>query len=121
RKAGQNRDCYQLCEPLVAGHVLRDRERDRGFAAGSAKVLDGGDAAEHVGEQDIQNGAESERSENSDRHVALRIPRFLCGGGNGIKADVSEEDNAGRTKNSEYSAIRVGNSLGGGVTRRRGN
>src|SRR5207249_6869533 len=83
--------------------------------------LDGGDAAEHVGEQDIQNGAKSERSENSDRHVALRIPRFLCGRGNGIKADVSEEDNAGGTKNSEYSAIRVGNSLGGGVTRRHGN
>src|SRR5204862_2756062 len=63
----------------------------------------------------------SERSENSDRHVALRIPRFLRGGGNGIEADVGEKDDAGGTKNSKNSTIRVGDALSRDVSGWGGN
>src|SRR5207244_3037828 len=80
-----------------------------------------GNAAEHEGEQHIKNGTENERSENSDRHVTLRIPRFLCGGRNGIEADVSEEDNACGTENSENSAIGVGDALSRDVSGWGGN
>ncbi len=100
-----------LREPFVTVHVFADRERDRGFAAGGAKILDRGDAAEHVGEEHVKNRAEDQRTKNADRHVAFRISRFLRGGRDGIESDVSEEDDAGRAENSENSAVGMSDAL----------
>ena len=85
------------------------------------KSCDRGDAAQHVGEQHVENGAEDERAENADRHVALRISRFLRGGRDRVETDIGEEDDAGRAENSKDSAIGVGDALRRGVGRRRGN
>ena len=45
----------------------------------------------------------------------------MCGGGNGIEPDVSEEDNAGGPENSENSTIRVGDALSRDVSGWGGN
>ena len=86
-----------------------------------AKILDGGDAAQHVREQHVEDGAEDERSENADGHVALGIPRFLGRGRDRIETDVGEEDDAGRAEDAEDSAVGVVNALRRDVSRRRWN
>ena len=85
------------------------------------KSCDRGDAAEHVGEQHVENGAEDERTENADGHVALGISRFLGGGRDRIETDVGEEDDAGRAEDAKDSAIGVVNALRRDISRRRGN
>ena len=102
-------------------HVFADRERDRGFAAGGAKIFDRRDAAQHVREEHIKNRAEDQRTENADRHVAFRIARFLRRGRDGIESDVGEKHNAGRAENAENTAVMVGDSLRGDVRGRRWN
>ena len=120
-KAGQNCDRHGLREPFVAGHVFGDGESHRRFTAVSSKILHGRDAAEHVREQHVENGAENQRPKNPDRHVALRILRFLCGGRDGIEADVSKEDDARGAENAEDSAIGVLDTLRRCVGGRRRN
>ena len=63
----------------------------------------------------------NERAEDADRHVALRIARFLRRGRDGVESDVSEEHNAGRAENAQQPAVVVRDSLRGGVRRRRRN
>ena len=63
------------------------------------------DAAENVREQHVENGAEDERTENADGHVAFRISRFLSGGRDGIETNISEKHNAGSTENPENSTV----------------
>ena len=49
-------------------------------------------AGEHIGIQNEQNGANHQRSDDTDRHVALRIFGLLRGGGYSIETNVGEED-----------------------------
>ena len=85
------------------------------------KILDGGDTAQHVREQHVENGADYERTENADRHVAFGIPRFLGGGRDCIETDVGKKDDSGRAEDAKDSAVGVMNALGRDVSRRRGN
>src|SRR5262249_20382411 len=84
---------------------------DRGFTASGAEIFDRGDAAEHVREEHIENGAEYQGTKNADRHVAFRITRFLRRGRDGIEANVSEKHNAGRPENSKNTAVVMRDSL----------
>ncbi len=52
-------------------------------------------AREHAGHQHVQDRADDETGENAERHVALRILRFLRRRGDRVEADVGEEDDAG--------------------------
>ena len=85
------------------------------------KILDGGDTAQHVRKQHVENGADDERTENADGHVAFGIPRFLGRGRDRIETDVSEKDDSGRTEDAEDSAVGVMNALRRDISRRRGN
>ncbi len=67
--------------------------------------------------EDVQDGADDERAENPDRHVALGILGFLRGGGDGVKADVGEKDDAGGSNHSSpaigrrHERMQVGDGL----------
>ena len=121
RETGKDRDCHRLRQPLIAGHVLRDRERDGCFTAMAAEVLHGRDAAEDVREEHIKNRADYQGTEDADRHVALRVSRLLRSRANGIKPDVGEKHNARRAEDAENSSVRVGDALRCDVRGRRWN
>ena len=42
--------------------------------------------------QDVQHRADDQRGNDANRQVALRVLRFLGHGGDGVEADVGEED-----------------------------
>ena len=52
-------------------------------------------AGQHPGDRDVEHGAEAERHQDGDRHVALGIARLLGVGADRIEADVGEEDVGG--------------------------
>ena len=56
----------------------------------------GHDADEHRRGEDVEDGADDQRAENADRHVAARVLRFRAGRRDGLEADVGEEDRRGR-------------------------
>ena len=58
------------------------------------KIFHRRDPAQHVRKQHIQHGADDQRSENANRHVASGILRFLGGSRDSVEADVCEEDDA---------------------------
>ena len=58
------------------------------------RVID--DAGQHERDGDVKHGANAQRTEQGDGHVALRIFRLLRGGGHGVKSDVGEENHARR-------------------------
>ena len=41
----------------------------------------------HAKSHDVEDGTDSERAQNADRHITLGIFGFLCCGGDGVKAD----------------------------------
>ena len=49
-------------------------------------------AGEHQSHADVQNRADDQRGDDADGHVALWIAALLTGGGDGVEADVGEED-----------------------------
>ena len=65
--------------------------------------LPGHDAAEHDGDAAVENRAGDERGEDADGHVALRIAALFGGGGDGIEADVGEEDDGAAGKDARTS------------------
>ena len=73
-----------------AGGVDADRER-----VGDVEPLVADDADEHGRDGDVDDGADRERDEDADGHVALGIPRLLRGGGDGVETDVGEEHDPG--------------------------
>ena len=50
------------------------------------------EAGEADGDGDIEHGADDQRGDDADGQVALRIAAFFGGGGDGVEADVGEED-----------------------------
>ena len=121
REAGQNRDRHELGQPRVADHVLRDREGHRGFLARGAEVLDRRHAAQHVREQHVEDGADDQRAEDADRHVALRVLGFLRRRRHRVEADEREEHDAGRAQDAHDAAVGVRDPLRRRVGRRRRN
>ena len=49
-------------------------------------------AAKNADHQNIENGADHQRTQNADRHIARGILGFLRRSGNGVKADIGEEN-----------------------------
>src|SRR5208337_823961 len=88
-------DLYEAREPLQAHRVDRDGDR-----VGHAQHLVTDDPCHDDGTQYVQNSAYHERADDPDRHVALGILGLLCGRGDRIESDVSEEDDASPSKNS---------------------
>ncbi len=62
-----------------------------GNRIGDVELVVGDDAGEHKAHGDIEHGADDERAQNADRHVALRIMRLLRRGRHGVEADIGEE------------------------------
>src|SRR4051812_21131995 len=72
--------------------TVEKRYGDRRF---NVYVLPANHAGEHARDQDIEYRADQQRSHDADGQIALRILAFLCGSGDGIKANVSEENVSG--------------------------
>ncbi len=79
----------------------------------AAILGDGNDPRQDRGHRDVENGADSEGGDDSDGQVALRVPRLLGGGGDGVEADVGEEHHRGRPHHAGPAIGRVGRPVGG--------
>ena len=53
----------------------------------------------------VEDRADDQRSEDADRHVLLRVLRFLRGHRHGVEPDVSEEDDAGASEDAAPSVL----------------
>ena len=49
-------------------------------------------AGEHDRDSDVEDGADDQRGDDADGHIALRILALLGRGGDGVESDVGEED-----------------------------
>ena len=76
----------------------------------SCGVVD--DAGEDERDRDVENGADRERAQDADRHVALRVRGFLRRRGDGVESDVGEEDDA-RAAHDAVPAV-LARAFGGG-------
>src|SRR5208337_4720191 len=68
---------------------------------------------EHDHHRDVQHGADHQRGDDAARQVALRILAFLGGGGDGVKADVGEENDRTAGEDSRPAVGSVGVPIGG--------
>ncbi len=80
-------------------------------------VCDDGDWVRHIelavghypsgdtGDNDIEEGADEERTNDGDGHVALRIFCFLGSGADRVKPDIGEEDNTRPSHNSAPAEV----------------
>ena len=65
------------------------------IGAGSFELGVGHDAHQHGRGEDVEHGADQQRTDDADRHVARRVLRLGAGGGDRLEADVGEEDRRG--------------------------
>ena len=82
-----------------------------------AAVVD--QAGKYQRNQDVQDGANYQRAKDPDRHIALRVARFLGGGRDGVKADIGKENRrrAGRdASNTKHPGPLRGRNEGMPVT-----
>jgi len=80
-----------------------EREALEGVDDGRAIVgdgLPGNDAGEDQRDSEIEDGADDERGEDSNGHVALGVAAFFACGGDGVEADVGEEDDGAAGEDS---------------------
>ena len=68
----------------------------------------GDHAGEHGGDGDVENGAEHQRGDDADGHVARRIAGLLGVGRDRIEADVGEEDDRGAGQHADRFAAGPG-------------
>jgi len=61
---------------------------------------------------DVEDGADDERGDDSEGNVFLRILGFLGGGGDGVKADVGEENDCAAGEDAAESGGCEGNPVG---------
>ena len=88
-ETGERAGIDDVAAPTHAGFA--DGQRDRSADVQPRVVHRSG---EKERDEDVENGADDERAEDADRHVALGIARLLRRGGDGVEADVGEEDDA---------------------------
>ena len=79
-------------EPTETFSRTIDGQSDGG---GHGQFLEGDDAGEDEGDENVEDSAEQKGTKNSKGHVALGIFGLLGGSGDGIEADVGEEDDSG--------------------------
>ena len=58
------------------------------------------DAGESQRDANVEDGADDQRRDDADGDVALRVLAFFAGGGDGVEADVGEEDDAAAGEDS---------------------
>ncbi len=78
-----------------------------GYGSGDVQRLVVDQAGEHERDRDIEDGADDERAKDADGHVALRVLGLLSGSGDGVKANVSEEDGRCSTRDAEEAEVSV--------------
>ncbi len=71
-QAGQRACIHNVASPAHAGFANRQRNRSAHI---QARIMYGSGQQER--NQNVENGADHQRAENSDGHIALRIPGFL--------------------------------------------
>ncbi|KAG1250199.1 hypothetical protein G6F65_018831 [Rhizopus arrhizus] len=69
-------------------------------------------AGHHSGHGDVQHGADRQRQHHADRHVALRVLRFLRRHRHRLEADVGEEHHR-RAAQHAFHAVLAGAFVGG--------
>ena len=87
-QADDGADLDDLGEPAPGRAERVDRDRDR---IGHVQQFVVDHQGHHDGNQDVQHGADQQRTDDAERHVALRVLGFLAGGGHRFEADVGEE------------------------------
>ena len=79
-------------ERMAAGQKREFLERVHDRCGVAHHGLPGNESREANGDGNIKHGADDERGDDADGQIALGIAAFLGGGGDGIEADVGEED-----------------------------
>ena len=98
-------DRAQLDDPGQPRHAHGvDGDRNR---IGHVELLVIDDARQHDCPQAVENRADDERADDADRHVALGVLGLLGGRGDGVEADVSEEDQASPAEDAAPAVIRT--------------
>src|SRR5713226_4736322 len=88
--AGESSECAEGDDVGGAGQSsIQESAGDGGFDVDFAP---GHHAGQHGSDQNVEDGADHQRSNNSYGQIALRVLGFLGGGGDRIKSDVGEED-----------------------------
>ena len=73
---------------------------------------DGADRARR--DQQVEDGADAQRRDQADGHVALRVLGFLGRRGDGVEADIGEEDRGGGAEDAQARAVAVAEPAVGG-------
>src|SRR4026208_818420 len=76
-----------------------DRVDTNGDRVRHVQLVVGHDAGNDEAHQHIEQRAKTKRSEDTDRHVALRVDGFVRGGRARSEADISEEYDGGAAQN----------------------
>src|SRR5258708_21696550 len=97
-------DFDHQASPTYSSNVNADRQR---IAHVQVFVID--QAAQNTGGQDVQHGADDQRTQNADGHDFGRVLGLLGGGGNGVKTAVREEDD-GHTAGSARPSVNTPNA-----------
>ena len=82
-------------QPFHAHRVDRDRDR-----IGHVELLVIDDPGQNDRPQAIEDRADDQRTDDSDRHVALRVFGLLSGRRDRVEPDVGEEDEASPPENA---------------------
>ena len=65
------------------------------------------------GDRNVEHRADHQRGDDADGQIALRVVALLSGGGDGIEADVGEEDNGAAGEHARPSIGHEGMPVGG--------
>jgi len=91
----QTGDGTQLDERSEPTEAFSRTIDGQGYGGWDGEFLEGDDAGEDEGHEYIEDGAEQKGTKNPEGHVPLGVFAFLCRSGDGIEADVGEEDDSG--------------------------
>ena len=102
----RNKDCKGRQNQADAVEVEFFESIDDGSGV-IEQSLPGYQTGENYNYRDVKNGANDERGQDSDGHVALRILAFFGGGRDGIKANVREKNDRATGENAGPAIGRV--------------
>ena len=111
RQPGKGCEFHQNGQPPDPGDIDRDRHR-----IGNTKALVRHHAGHHECHQDVEDGADDQRAQDPDRHILLRSSRLLCGGRDGVEADIGKEHHRRTAQNAAPAEL----AEGAGVRRDEG-
>src|SRR5450755_1954279 len=85
---------------------MLNRIGDRSFFADRQEFLPSPNARDYIAKQDVENGAEGERAQDSDRHIAPRILRFLGRCRDRVETDKGKKDDTGAAENAAPAMLK---------------